>query len=114
MWTGSSASPAQRAVPNQDPNQLSAIMVLCVLRLDVLNSERASRHIGVTAWIGCHPLDDDLVKLVRGQRGPCPGDDELHNYSRGALDAEVSSTLSSHIGLCGICQVRLKRLEDLE
>ena len=59
-------------------------------------------------------MQDDLVELIRSTRGPCPGDDELYDYHRDALVEKVRSTLSSHMELCGICQTRLKRLEDLE
>jgi hypothetical protein len=59
-------------------------------------------------------LQDDLARLIRSTRGDCPGDDELHSYFRGILKGKDSSGLSSHIELCGICQTRLKRLEDFE
>src|SRR5437764_13963474 len=85
------------------------IVVRCVRRPDLLYSARGSRY-----WIGHHPLDNDPVRLLRNALGPCPSNDELHNYSRGTLDEEVRSALSSHIDLCGICQVRLERIESFE
>src|SRR5437763_1729254 len=63
---------------------------------------------------GCFSLQDDLARLIRTTRGDCPGDDELDNYFRGILKGKYRSDLSSHIELCGICQTRLKRLEDFE
>ena len=68
----------------------------------------------MTYWSGCHLVDEDVAKLVRSTRGPCPSDEELHDYHRGIVDGEVKAKLSAHIDLCGICQVRLERIDDFE